>query len=127
MTAVVSLQKDIVPLHRVEGPRALDELIAKIKARRDDFQRLSHVPRDVVDSMKLAGVFRASTPKRFAGDALPAATFLRMVERISEADGSVGWVAAFGSANTYLAGLPLETQAIIYANGPDQVFGGGLY
>ena len=68
-----------------------------------------------------------STPTRFGGDALPAATFLRMVERISEADGSAGWVAAFGSANTYLAALPLATQRIIYASGPDQVFGGGLY
>ena len=36
-------------------------------------------------------------------------------------------VAAFGSANTYLASLPVETQAEIYASGPDQVFAGGLY
>ncbi len=127
MSAVISLQSDVLPQDRSADATAFDVLIEMIKARRDDFQRLSHVPRDVVDAMKKAGVFRASTPARFGGDAVPAATFLRMVERISEADGSAGWVAAFGSANTYLAALPLETQAIIYSSGPDQVFGGGLY
>lgn len=127
MKADISFQDKVETLDQAADAKAFDELIEKIKARRADFQRLCHVPRDVIEAMKRARVFRASTPKRFGGDALPAATFLKMVERIAEADGSAGWVAAFGSANTYLAGLPLETQAIIYASGPDQVYGGGLY
>ncbi|MCM3373160.1 flavin-dependent monooxygenase, partial [Bacillus velezensis] len=81
----------------------------------------------MIGKMKRAGIFRASTPKRFGGDALPPARFLQMLERIAIADGSTAWVAAFGSANTYLASLPVETQAQIYASGPDQVFSGGLY
>ncbi len=105
----------------------LQDLVAEIAARRDEFDRLSHVPRDVIGSMKRAGIFRASTPRRFGGDALPPAEFLRMIEAIAVADGSAAWVAAFGSANTYLAALPLETQRKIYADGPDQVFAGGLY
>jgi indole-3-acetate monooxygenase len=105
----------------------LQELVAEIAARRDEFDRLSHVPRDVIDSMKRAGIFRAATPRRFGGDARSPAEFLRMVEAIAVADGSAAWVAAFGSANTYLAALPLETQRKIYAGGPDQVFAGGLY
>lgn len=129
MNAVISFQEPRAaqPAAAAAPVAPFDDLLAKVRARRDDFQRLSHVPRDVVDAMKRAGIFRASTPRRFGGDALPAATFLRMVERIAEADGSAGWVAAFGSANTYLAALPIETQALIYATGPDQVFGGGLY
>ncbi|VVE71832.1 acyl-CoA dehydrogenase [Pandoraea captiosa] len=106
---------------------ALDALLAEVKDRREEFNRLSHVPRDMVEKMKAVGIFRASTPKRFGGDALPPAEFLRVVERISEVDGSTGWVAAFGSGNIYLASLPVETQAVIYSSGPDQVFGGGLY
>jgi indole-3-acetate monooxygenase len=105
----------------------LQELVAEIAARRDEFDRLSHVPRDVIDSMKRAGIFRAATPRRFGGDARSPAEFLRVVEAIAVADGSAAWVAAFGSANTYLAALPLETQRKIYAGGPDQVFAGGLY
>ncbi|MDR5753314.1 MULTISPECIES: acyl-CoA dehydrogenase family protein [unclassified Caballeronia] len=109
------------------GPLSLDELVVEVERRRDEFDRLSHVPRDMVAKMKRAGIFRASTPKRFGGDALPPPRFLEMLERIAIADGSAAWVAAFGSANTYLASLPIETQARIYASGPDQVFSGGLY
>ncbi|WP_175942603.1 acyl-CoA dehydrogenase family protein [Caballeronia sp. BCC1704] len=109
------------------GPLSLDALIEEVERRRDEFDAMSHVPRDMVGKMKRAGIFRASTPKRFGGDALPPPRFLEMLERIAVADGSTAWVAAFGSANTYLAALPVETQARIYATGPDQVFAGGLY
>ena len=109
------------------APLSLDALIEEVERRRDEFDKVSHVPRDMIGKMKRAGIFRASTPKRFGGDALPPARFLQMLERIAIADGSTAWVAAFGSANTYLASLPVETQAQIYASGPDQVFSGGLY
>lgn len=109
------------------GALSLDALIEEVERRRDDFDALSHVPRDMVAKMKRAGIFRASTPKRFGGDALPPHQFLAMLERIAIADGSTAWVAAFGSANTYLAALPIETQVKLYASGPDQVFAGGLY
>ena len=109
------------------GPTPFEALIEEIEQRREEFDRLSHVPRDMIAKMKGAGIFRASTPSRFGGDALPPPRFLEMLERIAIADGSTAWVAAFGSANTYLASLPVETQAQIYASGPDQVFAGGLY
>ncbi|MBB5406748.1 alkylation response protein AidB-like acyl-CoA dehydrogenase [Paraburkholderia sp. HC6.4b] len=109
------------------GPLSLDDLITEVERRRDEFDAVSHVPRDMILKMKRAGIFRASTPKCFGGDALPPPQFLAMLERIAIADGSTAWVAAFGSANTYLASLPVETQARIYASGPDQVFAGGLY
>src|ERR1700730_10900431 len=120
MPGVESLaaEQDILPLH---------DLVAEIATRRDEFDRLSHVPRDMIGSMKRAGIFRAATPKRFGGDARPPHEFLRMIETIAVADGSAAWVAAFGSANTYLAALPIETQRAIYADGPDQVNAGGLY
>ena len=81
----------------------------------------------MIEKMIAAGIFRSSVPKRFGGNAVPPHEFLPIVERISEADGSAGWVAGFGSASVYLAALPVETQAVIYDGGPDQVFGGGLY
>ncbi|MGF6574087.1 alkylation response protein AidB-like acyl-CoA dehydrogenase [Paraburkholderia sp. GAS333] len=105
----------------------LDDVIAEIAQRREEFERLSHVPRDVIDKLKRVGIYRAATPKRFGGDARAPGEFLQMIERIAAADGSAAWVASFGSANVYLAALPLATQAAIYANGPDQVFAGGLF
>ncbi|OTP67888.1 MULTISPECIES: acyl-CoA dehydrogenase family protein [Burkholderiaceae] len=118
----------MVPVSKaIANPLDLDDVIAEIAARRDEFDQLSHVPRDMIATMKRARIFRASTPKCFGGDALPPADFMRMLERIAVADGSAAWVAAFGSANVYLAALPLDTQRVIYASGPDQVFAGGLY
>ncbi|WP_413459603.1 acyl-CoA dehydrogenase family protein [Herbaspirillum huttiense] len=125
---VYPVQKKIVtaaPPH-ADSPE-MDTLIAEVIARRDEFDQLGHVPRDIVATMKKAGIFRSGTPRKFGGEALAPAPFLAMVERISKADGSAGWVAAFGSANTYLAALPIETQRKIYASGPDQVYAGGLY
>jgi indole-3-acetate monooxygenase len=111
----------------IANPLALDDVIAEIAARRDEFDQLSHVPRDMIATMKRARIFRAGTPKCFGGDALAPADFLRVLERIAVADGSAAWVAAFGSANVYLAALSVEIQREIYAEGPDQVFAGGLY
>ena len=104
-----------------------DVLIAEVTRRRDEFDKLTYVPRDIIDMMKKVGIFRSSTPTMFGGEPMPPADFLRILERIAIADGSAAWVAAFGSANTYMASLPIETQRVIYANGPDQVFAGGLY
>ena len=51
----VAGQPEAMPLH---------DLVVEIAARRDEFDRLSHVPRDVIVSMKRAGIFRAATPRR---------------------------------------------------------------
>jgi len=98
-----------------------------VAQRREEFERERHVPRDVIDAFKKAGIYRASTPRRFGGEPLRPAAFLKLIERMSEVDGSAGWVASFGSSLVYLAALPLETQAELYADGPDVVFAGGLF
>ncbi|CAB3717407.1 Flavin-dependent monooxygenase, oxygenase subunit HsaA [Paraburkholderia sediminicola] len=118
---------DVAETSRDAARLPLADVIVEIAARREEFERLSHVPRDVITKLKRAGVYRAATPKRFGGDALAPTAFLDMIERIAIADGSAAWVASFGSANVYLAALPLATQAQIYADGPDQVFAGGLF
>jgi alkylation response protein AidB-like acyl-CoA dehydrogenase len=102
-------------------------LLEMIRSRRDSFDQLARIPSELVSQMKRAGIFRSATPRRFGGDALAPHLFLPMVEKIGTVDGSAAWVAAFGSANTYIAALPVATQAVIYADGPDQVYAGGLY
>lgn len=104
----------------------LDEVLKTVERRREEFGDQKSVPVDVIAEFKKAGIYRSATPKQFGGDALPPAEFLRIVERISAVDASAGWVASFGSA-VYLAALPLETQAKLYAEGPDVVFAGGLF
>jgi alkylation response protein AidB-like acyl-CoA dehydrogenase len=125
MSATALARKDQCALQT--DALTLDDVIAEIAQRREEFERLSHVPRDVIAKLKRAGIYRAATPKRFGGDARAPGEFLAMIERIATADGSAAWVASFGSANLYLAALPVATQAAIYADGPDQVFAGGLF
>jgi alkylation response protein AidB-like acyl-CoA dehydrogenase len=115
------------PLPGVDETGAFAQMLEQVRQRRDEFDALSHVPRDMIEGFKRVGIYRAATPKCFGGDALAPAQFLRMIERISEADGSAGWVASFGSAGVYLAALPPETLAEIYADSPDLVFAGGLF
>lgn len=106
---------------------AFEVVLAHVAERRREFAQLRFIPRDMIDEFVSVGVYRSSTPAGFGGDALPPARFLRMIERISEADASAGWVASFGFSPVYLAALPADTQAMLYADGPDLVFGGGLY
>jgi alkylation response protein AidB-like acyl-CoA dehydrogenase len=107
--------------------QAFERMLDEVRQRREEFDAGSHVPRDMIERFKQVGIYRAATPKCFGGDALAPGLFLRMIERISEADGSAGWVASFGSAGVYLAALPPETLAEIYADSPDLVFAGGLF
>ncbi|MFT0519558.1 indole-3-acetate monooxygenase [Pseudomonas faucium] len=97
------------------------------RARLGEFDRQRHISRDVIDAFKAHGVYRALVPKRFGGLQCSPGEFCEMVERISHADGSAGWVASFGMSPVYLAALPLETIAQIYGNSPDTVFAGGIF
>ena len=111
----------------VQSQSLLSEVLDEIRARRSEFEAQKYVPRDMVEKLKKLGIYRAATPKRFGGEQMPPAKFLALIEKISEADGSTGWVASFGSASMYLAALPLDTLAEVYAKGPDLVFAGGLF
>lgn len=112
---------------KMKNQELLDRVLTEIRARRDEFETKRHVPRDMVEQLKEVGVYRAHTPRTFGGDALSPSEFLKLIESISEADGSTGWVASFGSAALYLAALPYETLEKVYAKGPDVVFAGGLF
>ncbi|MFC0306334.1 acyl-CoA dehydrogenase family protein [Rhizorhabdus histidinilytica] len=106
---------------------ALETLLSAARARRDEFNANQQISADVVEMMKAAGVYRAMVAKRFGGDEKSPAEFLRLIETISQADGSTGWVASFGFSAVYLSALPIETLEAMYANGPDVVFAGGIF
>ncbi|MBT2522571.1 acyl-CoA dehydrogenase family protein [Arthrobacter sp. ISL-28] len=105
----------------------LDHVLEVIAERRQEFGEQKFVPREIISEFKKAGIYRSATPKRFGGDGLPPSEFLRIIEQISVVDASAGWVASFGSANVYLAALPLDSQSELYAAGPDIAFAGGLF
>lgn len=111
----------------MQNQKLLNHVLTEIRTRRDEFEAKRHVPRDMIAKLKQLGVYRAHAPSCFGGDACTPMEFLKLIETISEADGSAGWVASFGSAAIYLAALPRETLASLYAEGPNVTFAGGLF
>ncbi|NBA94271.1 acyl-CoA dehydrogenase family protein [Pseudomonas sp. R5(2019)] len=99
----------------------------RVRARSGEFDTQKFISQDIIERFRTLGVYRALVPKRFGGDERSPAEFCKMVEDISHADGSAGWVASFGMNPVYLAALPLATIEKIYANGPDVVFAGGIF
>jgi alkylation response protein AidB-like acyl-CoA dehydrogenase len=106
---------------------ALATLLAAVSERHAEFDAKQQISDDVVEMMKRAGVYRALVARRFGGDEVSPAAFLRLIESISHANGSAGWVASFGVSAIYLSALPLATLETIYADGPDVVFAGGIF
>ena len=101
--------------------------LAGLRTRRTEIETLGRLPDDIAQGMKNIGLYRLLVPKTLRGDEIDPASFLRVVERISAADGSTGWVASFAGAAVYLAGLPPHRFEQIYADGPDIAFAAGLF
>ena len=114
------------PIIEREGFQALLADIRE-RARNEEFDRQKFISQDVIECFKQLGVYRSLVPTRFGGDQSTPMEFCQMVEAISEADGSAGWVASFGMSPVYLAALPVPTLDKLYANGPDVVFAGGIF
>ncbi|WP_027966392.1 acyl-CoA dehydrogenase family protein [Halomonas halocynthiae] len=109
------------------GEARFDALLDDIRSRREEIEELRHIPTDIIDQFKAIGVYRAMVPVRFGGDEKSPTEFLRMVEAISAADGSAGWVASFGMSPAYLAALPESTLQDVWQESPDVVFAGGIF
>lgn len=105
----------------------LGALLTDIKSRRREFERQQFISQDIVERFREIGVYRALVAKRFGGDEMPPADFCRLIETISTADGSAGWVASFGAGAIYLSTLPVATLEQIYAQTPDRIFAGGIF
>ena len=102
-------------------------LLVDVRERSAEFTAQRYISQDIVERFKRVGIYRALVPKRFGGDERSPRQFCEVIERISQADGSAGWVASFGMGVTYLASLPVDTFASIYAQTPDVVFAGGIF
>ncbi len=108
-------------------PFAIEPMLAEIRERRAELHKLGHIPQDLVAQFQSLGLYRAFVPEQFGGSGMDASTFLRLIEAISAADGSAGWVASFGFATKYLSALPADTLAEVYRASPDVVFAGAVF
>ncbi|HZX17828.1 MAG TPA: acyl-CoA dehydrogenase family protein [Pseudomonas sp.] len=122
-------QLDHQRLAPITANEAFQALLTDIRerARREEFDQQRFISHDVIERFKALGVYRALVPTRFGGEQRSPMEFCEMVEEVSAADGSAGWVASFGMNPVYLAALPLATLDKVYANGPDVVFAAGIF
>jgi alkylation response protein AidB-like acyl-CoA dehydrogenase len=75
------------------------------------------MPRDLVDDFIAAGVFKMWLPRAFGGDEAEPAEALRLIERVSAADGSTGWCLMLALTNGLVGGYMAEAGAReVFAN-----------
>ena len=88
---------------------AAEALVPRIRAARDECERLRHLPPAMADALAKAGFLQMYVPRALGGPQLSPLTAFRVVETISRADGSIGWCAMIAtSLSDYVGWLPLE-------------------
>ena len=103
------------------------ELAPTIRQLAATIERDGALPDSLLEELKQAGTFRMYVPRSHGGDELPPLDVVRVIEEISRADASVGWLATIGTNSPAIfAYLPPETYDKIYAHGPDVIQAGSL-
>ena len=105
--------------------RAAAALQPVIRAHREEIEREQRLPKDLVEEFHRAGFYSLVMPRAMGGLQADPLTYLRVVELLAEASGSVGWNLANNSiAQLVTLGLTDEGVQEIYAHGADTVVAG---
>ncbi|WP_032882294.1 acyl-CoA dehydrogenase family protein [Acinetobacter genomosp. 15BJ] len=121
----LSIKEFVMDTTTTELQRLCQEI--RERACTGEFDNQAYVSQDIIEKLKQIGVYRALVPKRFGGNEWSPKQFCELIEQLSKADGSVGWVASFGMSPAYLGSLPEATLAQLYKDSPDIVFAGGIF
>lgn len=91
-------------------------------------QERRHVPEAMVAAMANAGLYRVAAPACFGGAETDPITAIEVIEAISEADGSIGWVLMIGIETVGIGGSLMDPAmaAGLFAAHPDLVMCGAL-
>lgn len=105
--------------------RALQPMV---REHADSAQELRHVPEPVVRAMADEGLYRLAAPACFGGGEADPLTTIKVIEAISEADGSTGWTLMIGIETVGIGGALMDRDmaAGLFAEHPDLVMCGAL-
>jgi indole-3-acetate monooxygenase len=105
--------------------RALQPMV---REHADSAQELRHVPEPVVRAMADEGLYRLAAPACFGGGEADPITTIKVIEAISEADGSTGWTLMIGIETVGIGGALMDRDmaAGLFADHPDLVMCGAL-
>jgi len=116
------LPADIEAQAPVQAARALHPLIRRY---RDEIEREQRLPKALVEQFHAAGFYSLIIPRELGGLQVDPLTYVRVVEVLAEAAGSVGWNLANNSIGQLVTlGLPDEGVLEIYAERADTVIAG---
>jgi indole-3-acetate monooxygenase len=107
--------------------RRARDLAPVIRGCRQETEAVRQLPATLVEVLRSAGMFRLLLPARFDGYEVDPITFVKIIEEISAADGSVGWVVSVCAVGGLFAGYMREEAVMpIYGKNPDTVVAGGI-
>jgi indole-3-acetate monooxygenase len=107
--------------------RRARDLAPMIYNCRDEIDTARQLPEKIVQALRAAGIFRLFAPARFGGYEVDPITFIKVVEEISAADGSAGWIAAVCNVGGLFAGYMGEKAVMtIHGENPDVIVAGGI-
>ena len=96
-----------------------------IRGYHDELEREQRLPNALVAQLHAAGFYGLLMPRELGGLQADPLTYVRVVELLSEAAGSVGWNVANNSIGQLVTlGLPDEGVHEVYATGADTVIAG---
>ena len=104
---------------------AARRLAPSITARADEIEADRRVPRDLLDELIAARVFRVLRPATHGGLGADLPGAMRVYEALARADASVGWTVMIGSGSWCdLASLPRAGFDELFSGAPDVITAG---
>jgi alkylation response protein AidB-like acyl-CoA dehydrogenase len=101
---------------------AVRNLAPELAARAEEIEAGRQVPRDIIDTLRRIGIYRMLVPQSHGGLELSVPDVVPVLEALSAAESSVGWVAMIGVVSQIMSTrAPKATYDRVYADGPDVV------
>ena len=105
--------------------RAAVALQPALRKCRDELEREQRLPRPLFEQLREAGFYKMVIPRSLGGLEVDPLTYLRVVERLAEGAGSVGWNLGNGGVGQLVTlGLPDDGVEEIYGKRADTVIAG---
>jgi 3-hydroxy-9,10-secoandrosta-1,3,5(10)-triene-9,17-dione monooxygenase len=104
------------PAELIERARAMTP---ELLARQQETEDRTYYAEDTHRAFLAAGFYRITTPKRYGGYEYDFETFLRVVQALTRACSSTGWMYCLGAAHSLVAGMLFSERA------QDEMFAGG--
>ncbi|MBI3634628.1 MAG: acyl-CoA dehydrogenase family protein, partial [Candidatus Rokubacteria bacterium] len=93
------------------------KLAPQIRASADEIEATRELPPALFEAIADAGLLRLALPRALGGAELDPPTYIQVIEEISKADASTGWVVnQLGVFSTYAARMPREAARAIWSS-----------